>query len=209
MPPALGPEAEGSGAAMFGPTYLAAPTICGDSTIYGRGFLCNLRRSRLPQLPKFLRGKPFRMPLQVVRNWHWPCLVVGYARHWHDQDAIDISSEPRAHHLEVSHGDSLGPHHRAGDRQDRRSRVRCQHLGPDGQAGPRLCLASASQAVGRALHAWVIPEQASIPEAYKVFDETSTLTDRDSEKRVKEVGRLVARFAYLHTSEKAQEFLKA
>jgi hypothetical protein len=55
----------------------------------------------------------------------------------------------------------------------------------------------------------VIPEQASIPEAYKVFDETSTLTDRDSEKRVKEVGRLVARFAYLHTSEKAQEFLKA
>lgn len=63
--------------------------------------------------------------------------------------------------------------------------------------------------IGRALHAWVIPEQASIPEAYKVFDQSGTLKDSDLEKRVKEVGRQVARFAYLHTSEKAQEFLRA
>jgi len=63
--------------------------------------------------------------------------------------------------------------------------------------------------VGRALHAWVIPEQASIPEAWKVFDESGNLKDSDLEKRVKEVGRQVARFAYLHTSEKAQEFLRA
>ena len=65
------------------------------------------------------------------------------------------------------------------------------------------------RAVGRALHAWVIPEQASIPEAWKVFDESGNLKDSDLEKRVKEVGRQVARFAYLHTSEKAQEFLRA
>src|SRR2546422_6826481 len=65
------------------------------------------------------------------------------------------------------------------------------------------------RAVGRALHAWVIPEQASIPEAWKVFDESGTLKDSDLEKRLKEVGRQVARFAYLHTSEKAQEFLRA
>jgi NAD(P)H-dependent FMN reductase len=63
--------------------------------------------------------------------------------------------------------------------------------------------------VGRALHAWVIPEQASIPEAWKVFDESGTLKDSDLEKRVKEVGRQVARFAYLHTSEKAKQFLRA
>lgn len=63
--------------------------------------------------------------------------------------------------------------------------------------------------VGRALHAWVIPEQASIPEAWKVFDESGNLKDSDLEKRVKDVGRQVARFAYLHTSEKAQEFLRA
>lgn len=65
------------------------------------------------------------------------------------------------------------------------------------------------RAVGRALHAWVIPEQASIPEAYKVFDESGTLNDSAFEKRLKEVGRQVARFAYLHTSEQAQEFLRA
>ena len=65
------------------------------------------------------------------------------------------------------------------------------------------------RAIGRALHAWVIPEQASIPEAYKVFDESGTLKDSALEKRLKEVGRQVARFAYLHTSEQAQEFLRA
>lgn len=64
------------------------------------------------------------------------------------------------------------------------------------------------RAVGRALHAWVIPEQASIPEAWKVFDTSGNLKDRDLEKRVKEVGRQVARFAYLHTSEKARELLR-
>lgn len=63
--------------------------------------------------------------------------------------------------------------------------------------------------IGRALHAWVIPEQASVPEAYKVFDAAGALRSQALEKRVKDVGRQVARFAYLHTSEKAQEFLRA
>jgi NAD(P)H-dependent FMN reductase len=63
--------------------------------------------------------------------------------------------------------------------------------------------------VGRALHAWVVPEQASIPEAWKVFDASGALQDSDLGQRLKEVGRQVARFAYLHTSEKAQEFLRA
>jgi FMN reductase len=65
------------------------------------------------------------------------------------------------------------------------------------------------RAVGRALHAWVIPEQASIPEAWKVFDEAGALKDPELEQRVKEVGRQVARFAYLHASEKARELLQA
>jgi len=63
--------------------------------------------------------------------------------------------------------------------------------------------------VGRALHAWVVPEQASIPEAWKVFDESGNLKDTAMEERLKEVGRQVARFAFLHKSEKAQEFLRA
>jgi len=65
------------------------------------------------------------------------------------------------------------------------------------------------RAVGRALHAWVIPEQASIPEAWRVFETSGNLQDGDLEKRLKEVGRRVARFAYLHTSKQAQEFLRA
>ena len=65
------------------------------------------------------------------------------------------------------------------------------------------------RAVGRALHAWVIPEQASIPEAWKVFEQSGALTDRALEKRLKDVGRQVARFAYLHTSAQAQAFLQA
>jgi FMN reductase len=85
-------------------------------------------------------------------------------------------------------------------------------LGLVGVSGGRMGAFGAMNSlreVGRALHAWVIPEQAAIPEAYKVFDESGTLKDHDVEKRVKEVGRQVARFAYLHTSEKPQEFLKA
>src|ERR1700736_3368032 len=49
--------------------------------------------------------------------------------------------------------------------------------------------------IGRALHAWVIPEQASIPEAWKVFTEDGKIADPKLEKRLKEVGRQVARFA--------------
>jgi NAD(P)H-dependent FMN reductase len=62
--------------------------------------------------------------------------------------------------------------------------------------------------IGRALHAWLIPEQASIGEAWKVFDKTGKMKDKKLERRVKDVGRQVARFAYLHTSEKAQEFVR-
>jgi len=63
--------------------------------------------------------------------------------------------------------------------------------------------------IGRALHAWVIPEQASIPQAGRAFDETGKLKDAKLEERVKEVGRQVARFAFLHTSKQALEFLRA
>jgi len=64
------------------------------------------------------------------------------------------------------------------------------------------------RAVGRVLHAWVIPEQVSIPQAWKAFDSAGNLKDAELENRLREVGRQVARFAYLHTSEQALEFLK-
>lgn len=63
--------------------------------------------------------------------------------------------------------------------------------------------------IGRVLHAWVIPEQVSIPEAWKAFDATGNPKDPELEGRLLEVGRQVARFTYLHTAAQAQEFLEA
>ena len=62
--------------------------------------------------------------------------------------------------------------------------------------------------VGRALHAWVIPEQAAIPEAWKMFDTSGAVKDAKVEARLKEVGRQVARFARLHKCAADNEFLK-
>lgn len=62
--------------------------------------------------------------------------------------------------------------------------------------------------IGRALHAWVVPEQASIPVAWREFDESGTLKDPKLADRLRQVGRQVARFAWLHGSGKANEFLE-
>jgi NAD(P)H-dependent FMN reductase len=62
--------------------------------------------------------------------------------------------------------------------------------------------------VGRSLHAWVIPEQASVPEAEQVFDEQGQCKDVETEERLKDVGRQVVRFASLHTAERAGEFIR-
>src|SRR5512143_38733 len=64
-------------------------------------------------------------------------------------------------------------------------------------------------AVGRALHAWIVPEQASVPDAWKQFDADGTLKNAELETRLLGVGRQVARFAFLHTSSKTREFLEA
>ena len=62
--------------------------------------------------------------------------------------------------------------------------------------------------IGRWVHAWVIPEQVSIPRVYDAFTEDQQLKDKDIELRLKAVGQQVARYAYLHRSEHAMEFLK-
>src|SRR4029434_3668740 len=62
--------------------------------------------------------------------------------------------------------------------------------------------------VGRALHAWVIPEQASVADVEQVCDEDGRCKDAEIEKRLKDVGRQVVRFAYLHAAERAEEFLR-
>ena len=54
-----------------------------------------------------------------------------------------------------------------------------------------------------------IPEQASVPEAWKVFTEDGKISDPQLEERLKEVGRQVARFARLHKCENALEFVRS
>jgi len=63
--------------------------------------------------------------------------------------------------------------------------------------------------IGRQLHAWVIPQQTSIPSVYNKFDKDKNLIDKQIEERLILVGQQVARFSSLHNSEQAQEFLQA
>jgi NAD(P)H-dependent FMN reductase len=61
----------------------------------------------------------------------------------------------------------------------------------------------------RHLHAWVVPEQASVAMASKAFEDDGGLKDSKLEDRIKNVGRQVARFAFLHGSDQAMDFVRA
>jgi FMN reductase len=62
--------------------------------------------------------------------------------------------------------------------------------------------------IGRSLHAWVIPDQVSIPGAHRHFDATGNITDEDLRDRLHGVGRNTARFSFLHSSREAREFVE-
>jgi len=64
------------------------------------------------------------------------------------------------------------------------------------------------RSVGRALHAWVLPQQVAIPEAFKVFDSEGRPLDPDLEQRLRTVGFQAARFAHLHKCGLLREFLQ-
>ena len=84
-------------------------------------------------------------------------------------------------------------------------------VGLVGVSGGRMGAMGAMHAlrdVGRSLHAWVIPQQASVPQAWKAFSEDGQMGDEDAAERVKDVGRQVARFADLHTAREAMAFLR-
>ncbi|RME86301.1 MAG: NADPH-dependent oxidoreductase [Caldilineae bacterium] len=81
-------------------------------------------------------------------------------------------------------------------------------VGTSGGAMGAVNALNSLRLVGRSLHAWVIPLQVSIAEAWKQFDEQKRLRDDKLAARVREVGRQVARFAYLHHSRQAQDFLR-
>lgn len=62
--------------------------------------------------------------------------------------------------------------------------------------------------VGRSLHAWVLPDQVSIAEVSKAFDANGNPIDPRQHENLKEIGRQVARFAFLHSSEQARDFMR-
>ena len=64
------------------------------------------------------------------------------------------------------------------------------------------------RAIGRSLHAWVVPAQVSIGAADKAFDSQGDPVDADVRDRLLSVGRQVARFAWLHKCENHLEFVK-
>lgn len=81
-------------------------------------------------------------------------------------------------------------------------------IGVAGGAMGGLNALSGLRTIGRSLHAWVIPAEATVPRAWQVFDSAGNITDEALEKRLREVGREVARFAFLHSSEQTQEFVR-
>lgn len=64
------------------------------------------------------------------------------------------------------------------------------------------------RSVGRALHAWVLPQQVTIAEAFKIFDGEGRIRDPDLAQRLRTIGIEAARFAHLHKCGRLREFLQ-
>ena len=64
------------------------------------------------------------------------------------------------------------------------------------------------RAVGRTLHAWVIPSEAWIDDAAAAFAANGVLRDDDTTRRVREVGQKVARLTQMLASKDARELLQ-
>ncbi len=75
-----------------------------------------------------------------------------------------------------------------------------------GSMGAISALASL-RGIGRALHAWVIPQQVAIPEVDNVFAANGAIKDPQIESRLLALGNQVAKFSFLHHSNTAQQFL--
>lgn len=62
---------------------------------------------------------------------------------------------------------------------------------------------NALRSISRALHAWVVPTQAGVPQAWKAFTPKGELTDPALARRLREVGSEVARYTALHQLDRA------
>lgn len=76
-------------------------------------------------------------------------------------------------------------------------------IGLIGVSGGRMGAVNALsmlRTVGTALHAWVVPNDVSIPNSSEAFDEDGNLHDAELTARVKAVGKQVTEFAVLRNS---------
>jgi NAD(P)H-dependent FMN reductase len=81
-------------------------------------------------------------------------------------------------------------------------------IGVSGGATGAFDALNGLRSVGRALHAWVLPQQVAIAEAFKVFGSDGELEDPELEQRLHTVGSEAARFAHLHKCGRLREFLQ-
>jgi NAD(P)H-dependent FMN reductase len=84
-------------------------------------------------------------------------------------------------------------------------------LGLIGVAGGRMGASetlSHLRAIGRSLHAWVVPTQVSIAAADEAFDSRGEPANVEIGERLKSVGRQVAHFARLHKCANHVQFMK-
>ena len=63
------------------------------------------------------------------------------------------------------------------------------------------------RAIGRTLHAWVIPSEAWIYNADSAFNADGSIKDPSSEQRLRDVGRKIASLTRMLASKEARELL--
>jgi FMN reductase len=76
-----------------------------------------------------------------------------------------------------------------------------------GLVGATNALASL-RTVGRSLHAWVVPDQVSIPQAWRRFNRDGVIDDNAIRDRLEDVGRQVTHYSSLHTLAHEGAFLR-
>jgi FMN reductase len=67
---------------------------------------------------------------------------------------------------------------------------------------------NALRVIGRNLHAWVLPQEVSVAESGKVFNQDGSVTDPTIEDRLLDLGRHVSRFTTLQRRIRQDEFMK-
>ncbi len=67
---------------------------------------------------------------------------------------------------------------------------------------------NAMRTIGRNLHCWVLPQEVSVADSKKAFNEDGTVTDPAVEERLLDIGRQVVRLATVQRRIKQDDFMK-